>query len=141
MIENKCKICRRVGEKLFIKGDRCMSPKCAMVKRPYPPGMKAKKVKRTVTEYGKELREKQKLKKWYILREKQFSKYVEEVLEKRGKTGDAGVLLIKKLETRLDNVVFRMGFASSRVQARQFVSHGHFLVNGKLIDVPSYHVK
>jgi len=141
MQDSKCKICRRLGVKLFLKGDRCLSPKCPMVKRPYPPGEKGKKRTRPLSEYGKELREKQKLRYWYNLNERQFRKYVKEVLEKRGKVEDAGALLIRKLESRLDNVVFRMGFVSSRVQARQVVSHGHFLVNGKKVNIPAYQVK
>ena len=141
MKNNKCKNCRRLGVKLFLKGDRCLSPKCSMVRRPYPPGEKGKRRTRASSEYGKELREKQKLRRWYNLDERQFRKYVKEVLEKRGKVKDAGALLIKKLESRLDNVVFRMGFVSSRVQARQVVSHGHFLVNGKKVNIPSYQVK
>lgn len=127
--------------KLFIKGDRCLSPKCSMVRKPYPPGEKGKRRKRPLSEYGKELSEKQKLKNWYNLKEKQFRKYVKEVLEKRGKVEDAGALLIKKLETRLDNVVFRMGFASSRAQARQIISHCHFLINEKKVNIPSFQIK
>lgn len=141
MVNNKCKICRRLGTKLFLKGEKCLSPKCLMVKKPYPPGQKRTKRPRPFSEYGKELREKQKLKNWYNLKEKQFRNYVKEVLEKRGRVEDAGNLLIKKLESRLDNVVFRMGFALSRSQARQFVSHGHFLVNGRKNDIPSRQVK
>jgi len=137
----KCKICRRLGTKLFLKGERCLSPKCALVKKPYPPGMKGKRRRRGISEYGKELREKQKLRNWYNLRERQFRKYVKEVLEKRGRVEDAGALLIKKLAMRLDNVVFRLGFASSRIKARQLVSHNHFLINGKKINIPSYQVK
>jgi small subunit ribosomal protein S4 len=94
-----------------------------------------------LSEYGKELREKQKLKAWYNLEERQFKKYVKEVLEKRGRVEDAGALLIKKLESRLDNVIFRLGFAASRSQARQLVSHGFFLVNNRRVDVPSFQVK
>ncbi len=137
----KCKICRRVGEKLLLKGDRCLSAKCSLIKKPYPPGMKSKKRRKNMSEYGKELQEKQKLKNWYNLRERQFSKYVKEVLEKRGQVEDAGALLIKKLESRLDNVVFRMGLADSHNQARQIVNHGHFLINGKRVDIPSCQVK
>jgi small subunit ribosomal protein S4 len=111
-----------------------------MLKKPYPPGQKKRKRTRSFSEYGKELREKQKLKNWYNLREKQFRNYVKEVLTKRGKE-DAVNLLIRKLETRFDNVIFRLGFASSRVQARQLVNHGHFLVNGKAINIPSYQIK
>lgn len=141
MKNNKCKICRRVGVKLFLKGDRCLSAKCAMIKRPYPPGERSKRRRGSFSEYGKELKEKQKLKNWYNLTERQFRKYVKEVLEKRGKVEDAGALLIKKLESRLDNVVFQMGFAVSRTQARQIISHGYFLVNGRKVNIPSYQVK
>ncbi|OGZ17492.1 MAG: 30S ribosomal protein S4 [Candidatus Nealsonbacteria bacterium RBG_13_37_56] len=141
MKNNRCKICRRLGVKLFFKGDRCLSAKCAMVKRPYPPGEKAKKRRGSLSEYGKELKEKQKLKNWYNLSERQFSRYVMEVLNKRTKTEDAGALLIKKLENRLDNVVFQTGFAVSRIQARQLVSHGYFLINGRKINIPSYQIK
>ncbi len=94
-----------------------------------------------MSEYGKELKEKQKLKNWYNLRERQFRNYVKDVLEKRGKIKDTGDLLIKKLETRLDNVIFRLGFTASRKNARQIVNHGHFLVNGRKVDIPSYIVK
>lgn len=140
MTSIKCKICRRLGTKLFLKGERCLSLKCSVVKKPYPPGQKRKRMTRSFSEYGKELREKQKLKNWYNLREKQFRNYVKDVLKKRGKE-DAVNLLIRKLETRLDNVIFRLGFASSRAQARQLVNHGLFLVNGKAIDIPSYQTK
>jgi len=140
-VKSKCKICRRLGEKLFLKGQRCFSPKCAMVKRAYPPGPKKKRRLGPLSEYGKALREKQKLKKWYNLEERQFKNYVKKILEKRGKVEDASSLLIKTLERRLDNVVFRLGFANSRIQAKQLVSHGHFLVNGKSIDTPSYLAK
>jgi len=112
-----------------------------MVRRSYPPGEKRKRRPSPPSEYGKELREKQKLKNWYNLRERQFKKYVKETLKSRGRVEDATVLLIRKLESRLDNIVFRLGFAPSRAQAKQLVSHGHFLVNGKRIDIPSHHVK
>lgn len=141
MLDSKCKICRRAGVKLFLKGDRCLSSKCAITKRPYAPGMKGKRRKSPLSEYGKELREKQKLKGWYNLREAQFRKYAREILKKRGKTEDAGSLLIRKLEMRLDSVIYRLGIASSRIQARQLVLHGHFLVNGKIVRIPSYEVK
>ncbi len=137
----KCRICRRLGTKLFLKGERCLSQKCAIVRNPFPPGQKLKKSRRTSSEYGKELREKQKLKNWYNLRERQFRNYVKEILGKRGKVEDASLLLMKKLAVRLDNVVFKMGFAPSRKQAKQMVSHNHFLVNGKKVNVPSYEVK
>lgn len=140
MKKNKCKICRRAGTKLFLKGEKCSSPRCPMVKKPYPPGKKGKRRTR-LSGYGKELREKQKLRDWYNLGESQFKKYVNEVLEKRGQVEDAASWLIRKLETRLDNVVFRLGFASSRSQARQLVSHGHFLVNNRKVNTPSYTVE
>ena len=112
-----------------------------MVKRPYAPGIKAKKRRSNLSEYGKELKEKQKLKNWYNLSEKQFSNYVKKILNKRSKTEDASVLLLERLESRFDNVVFQMGFASSRPQARQMVSHGFFLINGKKVNIPSYQIK
>lgn len=137
----KCKICRRQGAKLFLKGDRCIGPKCALVKRPFPPGHKSKRGSRGLSEYGKELREKQKLRNWYRLDEKQFKNYVDFVLAKRGKVQDLPGLLIKKLESRLDNVVFRLGFASARSAAKQVVTHGHFSVNGRKVDIPSFEVE
>lgn len=141
MSDSKCKICRRLGLKLFLKGEKCLSPKCSMVKRAYPPGQRGKRRPNPLSEYGKELREKQKLKNWYNLKEKQFRKYVKEILERGQRGEDVANFLIKKLESRLDNVVFRLGFASSRAQARQLVSHDHFLVNGKAINLPSYQLK
>ena len=141
MVKAKCKICRRAGTKLFLKGDKCLSPKCPMLRRPYPPGQKGKRRPTPLSEYGKQLREIQKLKSWYNLRERQFKKYVKEVLAKRGKVEDLGEILIRLLEKRLDNVIFRLGFASSRAQARQLVNHAHFLVNGRSVDIPSYQVR
>jgi len=141
MINLKCKICRRLGVKLFLKGEKCLSPKCPMVRKAYPPGQRRKRRPTPLSEYGKELREKQKLKNWYNLGERQFKNYVKKVLEMRQKIEDPTTLLIKSLETRLDNVIFRLGLADSRAQAKQLVSHGHFLVNGKSIDTPSYQVK
>jgi len=114
MAEAKCKICRRAGTKLFLRGEKCLSPKCPMVRRPYPPGQKGKRRPTPLSEYGKQLREIQKLKSWYNLRERQFKKYVKEVLAKRGKVEDLGEILIRLLEKRLDNVIFRLGFATSR---------------------------
>jgi len=141
MENSKCKICRRLGVKLFLKGERCFSPKCPMVKRPYPPGQKRKRRFSPPSEYSKELREKQKLKNWYNLTERQFKNYVKKVLARRGRVQDPEVLLIKTLESRLDNVVFRLGFAISRIQAKQLVSHGYFLVNGKPVNFSAYQVK
>lgn len=142
MINAKCKICRRAGEKLFLKGERCFSPKCAMVKRAYPPGQKAKRRRRSrPSEYAKELREKQKLRNWYNLREKQFKNYIKKILGKRGKVKDTSALLIQMLEFRLDNVVFRLGFTLSRAKARQLVSHRFFMVNKKAMNIPSHQLK
>jgi small subunit ribosomal protein S4 len=139
--EAKCRICRRLGVKLFLRGEKCLSPKCPMVKRPYPPGLPGKRRKSPPSEYKKELIEKQKLKYWYGLSERQLKKYVKEVLEKRGKVEDVSALLIQNLEKRLDNVVYRLGFAVSRDQARQLVSHKFFLVNGKPVNIPSFSLK
>lgn len=146
MVKPSCKICRRLGTKLFLKGDKCSSPKCPILRRPYPPGKKRRR-RVNLSEYNKELREKQKLRNWYNLREAQFKNYVKEILKTRGGSGkgtakeDAPTLLIQRLESRLDNIVFRMGFAESRPQARQLISHGHFLVNGKKVSIPSYRIK
>lgn len=142
----KCKVCRRQGAKLFLRGERCFSAKCAMVKRPYAPGLKGKRRKRAPSQYAKELREKQKLKFWYGLGERQFKKYVKEILEKsrkrkEGEAEDATIVLIKRLESRLDNVIFRLGLVNSRALAKQLVSHDYFKVNDRFVDIPSYHVK
>jgi len=141
MQKANCKICRRAGTKLFLKGDRCLSPKCALIKKPYPPGPKRKGRFKQLSEYGKELKEKQKLKNWYNLRERQFAKYVREILRRRGRVEDVSSLLVQTLEKRFDNVIYRLGFATSRVQARQLVSHGHFMINGKVVSSPSCQVK
>ncbi len=140
MQDAKCKICRRIGQKLFLKGERCLSPKCPMIKRAYPPGFE-KRRRKTPSDYRKALSEKQKLRHWYGLSEHQFKKYVKETLAKRGKAEDISNELIKKLEKRLDNVIFRLGFAESRAHARQLVSHGFFLVNKKLVNIPSFKLK
>jgi len=141
MKEAKCKICRRLGLKLFLKGEKCLSPKCLLIKKSYPPGEKRKKKTRALSEYGKELREKQKLKNWYNLKERQFGKYVKEILQKKGRVKDPSAQLIKILESRLDNVVFRLGFSSSRQMSRQMVSHKYFMVNNKPMNIPGYFVK
>ena len=141
MIGARCKVCRRLGIKLFLKGERCYGQKCEIVKRNYPPGLRLKKRNMKISEYGKELAEKQKLRKWYNVSEKQFKKYVTNILKMKEKKEDAGDLLIKRLESRLDNVVFRFGFAQSRFEAKQMVSHGHFLVNKKNVNIPSFEVK
>lgn len=138
--QSKCKICRRLGEKLFLKGDRCFSSKCAMVKRPYAPGQKPKRRRGGLSEYGRELREKQKIRKWYCLSEKEFKNYTKKLLDSTA-SEDVSSDLIKEIETRLDNIIFRLGFARSRAEARQMATHGHFLVNGKRIDIPSKKLK
>lgn len=145
-LDSKCKICRRSGVKLFLKGDRCLSQKCAMIKRVYPPGTKGKRRQKTLSEYGRELREKQKLRNWYNLGEGQFRRYVKEILNTHRKKNsrspeDAPTLLIKALESRLDNIIFRLGVAVSRAQARQLISHGHFSVNGRKVKSPGYILK
>lgn len=133
----RCRQCRREGVKLFLRGDRCFSPKCALSRRPAVPGQHGR-FRRRMTLYALRLREKQKLKKIYGVREEQFRRYVEWAKEFKGVTGEA---LLKFLERRLDNLVYRAGFAVSRAQARQLVSHGHFLVNGRLTNIPSYLVE
>jgi small subunit ribosomal protein S4 len=129
-----CRLCRREGMKLMLKGDRCLSNKCAVVKRKFPPGQIPKR-RAKVSEYGNQLREKQKVKRYYGLMEDQFKRYFEIASRKKGITGE---ILITLLEQRLDNVVFRLHFASSRKMARQLVRHGHIRVNGKKVDIPSY---
>lgn len=141
MIKNVCKSCRRLEQKLFLKGEKCLSPKCPMVKRPYPPGAKKQKRNFRKSEYAKELAEKQKLKKSYGLTERQFSGYVKEIFKKRSAEENAALSLIGRLEKRLDNLVFRLGFARSRKEARELVSHGHFLVNSKPVNIPSFSVR
>lgn len=133
----KCKLCRRAGKKLFLKGERCFSAKCAVVKKPYAPGQHSKPAG-ALSEYGKQLAQKQTMKRFYRLSERQFRKYFEESASKEGNFAD---LLIGNLETRLDNVVYRLGFADSRAEARQVVGHGFFLVNGKTVNIPSFSVK
>lgn len=132
-----CRLCRREGQKLFLKGDRCYSGKCALEKRNYAPGQHGQSRKK-VSEYGLQLREKQKAKRFYGMQEKQFRNLFVKADRKAGKTGDNLLIL---LETRLDNVVFRLGFAASRKEARQLVVHGHFTVNGKKVMSPGLEVK
>ncbi len=141
MIDKKCKICRRASKKLFLKGDKCFTPKCVFEKKPYAPGMpdSARKHRKTFSEYGFQLREKQKVKNIYRVSEKQFANYVKEASSKHGVSPAEG--LYENLESRLDSVVFRIGFASSRSLARQMVSHGHITVNGRKLDVPSCKIK
>lgn len=138
---DQCKTCRRLGQKLFLKGERCLSGKCAFARNSNVPGPARKRRGGAMTDYKKSLVEKQTLKKWYGLSEKQFKAYVQEALAKMGKVENVSAELIKELEKRLDNVVFRLGFAASRAGARQMVSHGHFTINGKPVDIPSYNVK
>lgn len=132
-----CKKCRREGQKLFLKGERCTSKKCAMERRPVAPGQHGASRKKN-SEYAVQLREKQKAKRAYGLLEKQFYSYYEEAERMKGITGENMLML---LELRLDNVVYRMGIGSSRAQSRQIVNHGHITVNGKVVDIPSYHTK
>jgi small subunit ribosomal protein S4 len=132
-----CKLCRREGEKLFLKGERCMTPKCAIERRGYPPGQHGKSAqfrRRRESDYSRQLRAKQKARRIYGILERQFHRYYEVALGRRGLTG---LNLLQILESRLDNVVYRLGFADSRAQARLLVTHGHFSVNGRRTDVPS----
>ncbi len=135
--DEQCRICRREGQKLFLKGERCYTDKCSITRRNYAPGQHGQKRKK-LSEYGTQLREKQKTKAFYGVQEKQFRKYFEMASNKKGVTGEE---LLTILESRLDNVVYRLGFGTSRAQARQLVNHGHFEVNGKKVNIPSYLVK
>ena len=135
--EEQCRICRREGQKLFLKGSRCYSDKCSISRRNYAPGQHGQK-RAKLSEYGTKLREKQKTKSYYGVGESQFRKYFEMASNKKGITGEN---LLQILESRLDNVVYRLGFGSSRAQARQFVTHGQFDVNGKKVNIASYLVK
>jgi len=130
-----CRLCRREGTKLFLKGDRCYSPKCSVGLRPTPPGEHGQARQKKQSEYGMQLREKQKARRVYGVLEAQFHRYFEKAESQRGITGEN---LLIALERRLDNVVYRLGFGTSRKQARQLVMHGHFRVNGKRVDIPSY---
>jgi small subunit ribosomal protein S4 len=133
-----CRLCRREGMKLFLKGERCYTEKCAIEKRNLPPGQHGKLRKAKLVGYGLQLREKQKVKRIYGVLENQFRRYFEMADRTRGITGET---LLQLLERRLDNVIYRIGFATSRAQARQLVRHGHFSVNGKKVDIPSYAVR
>ncbi len=133
-----CRLCRREGMKLFLKGERCYTDKCAIEKRNVPPGKHGRARKAKMAGYGVQLREKQKVKRTYGVLESQFRRYFEAADRQKGVTGE---LLLQMLERRLDNVVYRLGFATSRAQARQLVRHGHFNVNGKKVDIPSYSVR
>ncbi|HET6497896.1 MAG TPA: 30S ribosomal protein S4 [Coriobacteriia bacterium] len=132
-----CRLCRREGIKLFLKGDRCYSDKCAVERRPYPPGQAGKRRPRD-SEYRGQLREKQRAKRLYGVLEKQFRGYYELANRQKGITGEN---LLRLLETRIDNVVYRLGFAKSRDEARQVVRHGHIAVNGRRVNIPSYRVR
>ena len=135
--DEQCRICRREGQKLFLKGSRCYTDKCSISRRNYAPGQNGPKRKK-LSEYGTQLREKQKTKSFYGVGEKQFRKYFDIASNTKGKTGE---VLLQLLESRLDNVVYRLGFGSSRAQARMLVTHGTFEVNGKKVDIASYLVK
>jgi small subunit ribosomal protein S4 len=132
-----CRLCRREGIKLYLKGERCFSEKCAVDRRPFPPGQHGQGRRRN-SEYGLQLREKQKARRFYGVLEKQFEAYYDEAARRQGITGEN---LLQILESRLDNVVYRLGFAASRAEARQLVRHGHFTVNGRKVDIPSYLTK
>jgi len=132
-----CRLCRREGQKLFLKGDRCYTEKCAADRRPYPPGQHGQGRSKT-SEYGLQLREKQKAKRYYGVLESQFRGYFNMASKRKGKTGEN---LLALLETRLDNTIYRLGFAMSRAEARQLVLHGHFLVNGRKVNIPSFLVR
>jgi small subunit ribosomal protein S4 len=131
----KCRLCRRAGMKLFLKGARCSSDKCAMERRAYAPGEHGKSRRVKETDYGTQLREKQKARRMYGVMERQFRNYFEKASRAKGVTGE---VLLQMLERRLDNVVFRLGFANNRAQARQLVRHRHFSVNGRKVDIPSF---
>src|SRR5918999_4972140 len=131
------RLCRREGMKLYLKGAKCYTKKCPFERRPSPPGQHGVR-RRKVSEYGVQLREKQKVRRVYHVLERQFRTYYQTASSRPGVTGEN---LLRLLETRLDNVVFRMGFASSRAQARQLVGHRHFNLNGRAVDIPSYHVR
>ncbi len=133
-----CRLCRREDSQLYLKGDRCFSTKCGYERRPYPPGQHGQGRRRRPSDYGQQLREKQKVKRMYGLMEKQFRGYYHRATHMKGVTGEN---LLQLLERRLDNVVLRMGFSSSHAEARQLARHGHFVINGKRIDIPSYLVR
>ena len=133
-----CRLCRREGMKLFLKGERCYTEKCAIEKRNFPPGQHGKTRKQKLAGYGVQLREKQKVKRIYGVLEDQFRRYFESADRTRGITGET---LLQLLERRFDNVIYRLGLATSRPQARQLVRHGHFLINGKKVDIPSYSLR
>ena len=132
--ESACRICRRENLKMYLKGDRCYTDKCAIERRPYPPGQHGQG-RAKFSEYGVQLREKQKIRRTYGLMENQFRNYFEKALRQSGRTGET---LVKMLERRFDNVVFRLGFAPSRKAARQIITHGHLMINNSVVNIPSY---
>ncbi len=134
----KCRRCRREGMKLFLKGERCFTEKCAVERRNYPPGEHGQGRRTKVTGYGLQLREKQKARAYYGVLERQFRRYFQAATGQQGVTGE---VLLQTLETRLDNILYRMGFALSRAAARQLVRHRHFTVNGRIVDIPSYPIR
>lgn len=131
----QCRLCRRAGEKLFLKGDRCNGPKCSFTRRAYPPGVQGSLRHRRLSDFGLQMREKQKAKAIYGVLEKQFVNYISSAQKDK----NTGLALLKLLETRLDSVVYRLGWASSHAEARQFISHGHIQVNSRKVSIPSYH--
>ena len=137
--EADCRLCRREGCKLYLKGERCLTKKCAFERRPQVPGVHgAEAARKKVSEYGLQLREKQKVRRFYGLQEKQFRSYYDEAARQKGKTGE---VMLSLLERRLDNVCYRLGLGASRAQARQIVNHTHITVNGKKVNIPSYQIK
>ncbi len=138
ILDKRCRQCRAKGEKLFLKGERCFSPKCSFLKRPHKPGMKSTARPKSISEYGKQLLEKQKAKLIYGINERQMRRYFKEASKKKGSTNE---LLFSRLEMRLDNIVFRSGLADARSLSRQMVSHGHFLVNGRKSKIPSREIR
>jgi len=137
-LDPKCKQCRRIGEKLFLKGEKCFSAKCPIMKRNYPPGVHGPKGYPRLSEYGQQLKEKQKAKISYRILEKQFHRYYEKSVKMKGDTGEN---LLRFLELRLDNIIFRLGLANSRDKARQLIKHGHITVNNRKVSIPSYQTK
>jgi small subunit ribosomal protein S4 len=133
-----CRLCRRERQKLFLKGTKCFTEKCPVERRAFPPGQHGQTRRAKISEYGVQLREKQKIRRMYGLMETQFHNYFEKALKQTGRTGET---LVKLLERRLDNVVYRLGLAPSRKTARQLITHGHFMVNNKPVDIPSYLLK
>jgi small subunit ribosomal protein S4 len=133
-----CKLCRREREKLFLKGHRCLTDKCAFERRSYAPGQHGQRMRYKVSDYGRQLREKQKVRRIYGILERQFRNYFAKAEKKKGVTGE---ILLQTLESRFDNIVYRLGFAPSRKAARQLVRHRHFTVNERIVDIPSFHIR